>query len=252
MRFKRPRHKLRIAAIALLALAVAAIAALVWLATPIGELMPEAESALLSDAAVAVKREPWLIFTPTEQPAREGFIFYPGGRVAPEAYAPLARALAEDGVLAVIPPMPLNLAILNPDAATAVIAAHPQVQTWAIGGHSLGGVMAARFAYVNPDAVDGLALLAAYPEDQLDLSQRELALATIYGDRDGLATAAEIEASFNRLPSHTQKILIAGANHAQFGWYGAQEGDLPATISRGDQQEQVVAAVLRVLREAGK
>ena len=94
-------------------------------------------------------------------------------------------------------------------------------------------------------------LLAAYPEKQIDLSERELAVATIYGDRDGLATVQEIEASFSRLPAHARTILIAGGNHAQFGWYGPQAGDLAARISRHEQQDQVLAAVMRVIRETG-
>ena len=251
MRLRFSRRLRLLLAIALLALAVAAIAALVWLSMPLGALMAEAESALVSDAAVSVKREPWLTFAPNAPVASEGFIFYPGGRVAPEAYAPLARALAENGTLAVIAPMPLNLAILNPNAASAVIAAYPRVSTWVVGGHSLGGVMAARFAYENPDLVAGLVLLAAYPEAGIDLRDRDLAVATVYGDRDALATAPEIEASFSRLPAHARKILISGANHAQFGWYGSQAGDSTADISRHDQQQQVITAVLRVLREAG-
>ena len=213
--------------------------------------MAEAESALASDAAVLVRREPWLSFEPTEATVSSGFIFYPGGRVAPEAYAPLARALAEKGVLAVIVPMPLNLAVLNPDAAAAVIAAYPQVSAWVIGGHSLGGAMAARFAYTHPDAVTGLVLLAAYPESHIDLRERRLAVATVYGDRDGLATLPEIEASFLRLPEAARKILIAGANHAQFGWYGPQAGDLSPRISRREQQEQALNALMSLMREAG-
>ena len=251
MRLRSPRRLVRFAAMALLTVALATVAALVWLSRPAGELMAEAESALISDSAVIVKRDAWLSFEPTERVESTGFIFYPGGRIAPEAYAPLARALAENGVLAVIVPMPLNLAILNPDAASAVIAAYPRVETWFVGGHSLGGVMAARFAHHNPDLVAGLLLLAAYPEAQIDLSERHLAVATIYGDRDGLATATEIESSFSRLPEQARKIMIAGGNHAQFGWYGPQPGDLTAGISRREQQEQVINALMRLLRESG-
>ncbi len=251
MRLRPSRRYFRVVAIALLALVLALIVALFWLGRPVGELMVEAESALVSDSAVIVKREPWLSFEPTGQIAESGFIFYPGGRVAPEAYAPLARSLAEHGALAVIAPMPLNLAVLNPEAASAVIAANPQITEWIIGGHSLGGVMAARFAYNNPANVTGLVLLAAYPEEGIDLSDRGLAVATIHGDLDGLATVPEIKASFVRLPPHAQKILIAGANHAQFGWYGPQTGDLSATISRRDQQDQVLKAMIRLMRETG-
>ena len=251
MRLRPSRRVFRFAVFALLALVLAIIAALAWLGRPVGELMAEAQAALASDAAVLVKLDPWLSFEPTERTANSGFIFYPGGRVAPEAYAPLARALAQNGVQAVIVPMPLNLAILNPDAASAVIAAYPQVSAWVIGGHSLGGVMAARFAYSNPYTVSGLVLLAAYPEERIDLSERELAVATIYGDSDGLSTPAEIEDSFDRLPAQAQKVRIAGANHAQFGWYGPQAGDLSPAISHREQQNQVVNALLRILRETG-
>ncbi len=256
MRSRRSRNLLRFAAIGLPAALLILVVALVWLGRPVGALLPAAESALVSDSTVLVKRGAWLSFEPTEPDKQTsdgvaGFIFYPGGRVAPEAYAPLARALAENGVLAVITPMPMNLAILNPDAAAAVIAAYPRVDRWIIGGHSLGGVMAARFAYHHPDLAAGLLLLAAYPEAQIDLSQSELAVTVMVGDRDGLTTVPEIEASFVRLPPHARNILIAGGNHAQFGWYGPQSGDLPAGISRLDQHEQMLQAALSLIREAG-
>jgi dienelactone hydrolase len=251
MRLRRSRYLLRLAAIGLPAVLLVFVAALGWLGRPSGALMPEAESALVSDTTVLVKREAWLSFEPAERDSVAGFIFYPGGRVAPEAYAPLARALAENGVLAVITPMPLNLAILNPNAAAAVIADYPRVDRWVIGGHSLGGVMAARFAHHNPDQVAGLLLLAAYPESQIDLAQSELAVTVMYGDRDGLATMPEIEASFVRLPAHAKRILIAGGNHAQFGWYGPQTGDRSPGISRRDQQNQLLKAVMSLIREAG-
>ncbi len=252
MRLRPGRRLLRFAAIALLMAALATVAALFWLSRPAGELMAAAETALISDSAVIVKREAWLSFEPAARAENSGFIFYPGGRIAPEAYAPLARALAENGVLAVIVPMPLNLAILDPNAASAVIAAYPRVGTWFIGGHSLGGVMAARFAYHNPDLVAGLLLLAAYPEAQIDLSERHLAVATIYGDRDGLATASEVESSFSRLPEQARKIIIAGGNHAQFGWYGPQSGDLSAGLSRSEQQDLVLQTLTSLMSEAGK
>ena len=209
-------------------------------------------AALHSDDKVHVNRERWIAFEPAERSGRSGFLFYPGGRVLPEAYAPLTRALAESGYLALIAPMPLNLAILNPDAANDVIAAYPSVQTWVIGGHSLGGVMAARFAARNRDKLSGLALLAAYPEEQVGLSDSGLAVATIYGDRDGLVTVDEVERSLDKLPPDVRSILIEGANHAQFGWYGEQAGDLPAAIHRDEQQKRVIEAILRLLQEAGR
>ena len=236
---------------ALVALALICAGLIYSQLSPIGEVMPRAKAALQSDDSVHVRRERWIAFEPAQRSGRSGFIFYPGGRVSPEAYGPLTRALAESGYLAVIAPMPLNLAILNPDAATDVIAAYPSVQTWVIGGHSLGGVMAARYAARNLDKLSGLALLAAYPEEQVTLNDSGLAVATIYGDRDGMVSVDEVEGSLDRLPPDVRSIQIEGANHAQFGWYGEQAGDLPAAIMRDEQQKRVVEAVRQILQEAG-
>ena len=248
---KTPLPRRRLARLLLLpsllsALLLAGIA--VYFGTPSGETMPEAKAALLSDAAVTVTQERWILFTPAAGNVASGYILYPGGRVPPEAYAPLAKGLAQAGNLAVIVPMPLNLAILNTDAATAVIEAFPQISAWTIAGHSLGGSMAARYAHQNPGKVDGLAMLAAYPESHLDFSLLDLSVAAVYGDRDGLATVAEIEASFPQLPAGARKVLIKGGNHAQFGWYGEQQGDLPARISRDEQQDLVIDALLSLTR----
>ena len=248
MRLFLPRRWLaRVLFLALLsALLLAGIA--VYFGTPSGELMPEAKAALISDASVTVIHQRWIVFTPSAGNVTGGYILYPGGRVPPEAYAPLARGLAQAGSLAVIVPMPLDLAILNSEAATAVIDAFPRISTWTIAGHSLGGSMAARYAHQNPDKVDGLAMLAAYPEAHLDFSALDLSVAAVYGDRDGLATVEEVEGSFPQLPAGALKVLIKGGNHVQFGWYGEQEGDLAAQISRGEQQDLVIDALLSLMR----
>jgi dienelactone hydrolase len=143
--------------------------------------------------------------------------------------------------------MPLNLAVFAPDRAAEVMAAFPQIGRWAVGGHSLGGAMAARFALQNPDAVQGLVLWAAYPASTDDLSGHPLAVASIYGTLDGLATEDKIAASRPLLPGNTLWVAIEGGNHAQFGWYGPQSGDGTATISREEQQRQIVAATLELL-----
>jgi pimeloyl-ACP methyl ester carboxylesterase len=127
------------------------------------------------------------------------------------------------------------------------MAAYPEIDDWAVGGHSLGGAMAARFAYQNPAAVQGLVLWAAYPASTDDLSSQDVRVTSIYGTRDGLATGDKIAASRPLLPPDTTWVAIEGGNHAQFGWYGPQSGDNPATISREDQQAQIVAATLAQL-----
>ena len=43
---------------------------------------------------------------------------------------------------------------------------------------------------------------------------------------------------------YTENVVeIEGGNHAQFGNYGPQKGDLPATISAEEQQTQTVEAI---------
>jgi hypothetical protein len=218
----------------------------IW-ATTTAAPMPEAMAALQSDAQVQVETEPWLVFRPMGVNPTVGLILYPGGRVDPRAYAPAAHALAREGYLAVIVPMPLNLAVFAPDRAAEVMAAFPKINHWAVGGHSLGGAMSARFAFQNSEAVQGLVLWAAYPAPTDDLSGRSLAVTSIYGTRDGLATEDKIAASRPLLPLRTSWVAIEGGNHAQFGWYGPQPGDRAATISREQQQEQIVAATLVLL-----
>ena len=159
-----------------------------------------------------------------------GFIFYPGGHVNYKAYAPAAYQLAEKGILVTIVPMPLSLAVINPGAATDVITAHPEIKRWVIGGHSLGGVMAANYAYSHPGDVSGLVLWAAYPAQNNSLNNSTLPVISIYGSQDGMVT--ELKASSTLLPATTEYIVIKGGNHAQMGWYGKQAGDNEATISR--------------------
>jgi len=209
--------------------------------------MPEAVWSLQSDELVVVREDPWLIFEPANGAASLGLIIYPGGRVAPEAYAPLARAVAEEGYLSVIIPMPLNLAVLAPDSAENVLAAFPDIEQWVIGGHSLGGAMAARFVDTHPEAIDGLVLLASYPAESQDLADQELGVLSIYGTNDGLASVAEVEGAADKLPSTTVWVRVEGGNHAQFGWYGEQSGDLAADITREEQGDVVLDAVLMFL-----
>jgi len=227
---------------------MAAIAGFILWAVLIPEPMPEALSALQSDDQIAVDIASWIAFRPAGQTPAVGFIFYPGGRVDFRSYAPAARAIASAGYLVIIVPMPLNLAVLAPDRALEVQKAFPRVRQWVIGGHSLGGAMAARFAYKHPERVQGLVLWAAYPPGSDNLSNSTISAVSISGSRDGLATPEKIQASRTLLPSTTRWVVLEGGNHAQFGWYGPQGGDRPSTLSHTEQQAQIVAATLELLR----
>lgn len=222
-----------------------------WGYTPLGP-MPEAQAALQSDAQVKVEQGRWLVFNPVGITPQTGFIYYPGGRVDYRSYAPYAHAMAERGFLVVIVPMPLNLAVFGSGSASAVQAAYPEVQSWAVGGHSLGGAMAAHFAFQHPQGVSGLILFAAYPASSDSLANTNIKVMSIYGTNDGLATQGKIDASRQLLPASTQWLAIQGGNHAQFGWYGVQPGDNPASISREQQQVEAVDATVAFLAKLGR
>lgn len=250
MYFRRLNARGRLAYIAVVMLISLALAGIgfVWWAAQSAEPMPEALDALMSDEVVTVDYTLWLTFAPKAGSPTTGFIIYPGGRVDPRAYAPAAYALAADGYLVVIVPMPLNLAVFAPNSAEEVITAFPTIEHWAIGGHSLGGTMAANFAVEHPTEIGALVLWAAYPAAGSALAERnDLQVTSIYGTNDGLATVADIEGSKADLPPTTTYVTIEGGNHAQFGWYGPQDGDNPPTISRAAQQEMIVAATSQAL-----
>jgi hypothetical protein len=236
----------------LLLVSVISIGFVIWGSTP-ARPMQEALNALASSDSMTVQSGKWLVFEPTKSsPSTTGYIFYPGGRVDYRAYAPMANALAKEGFLVVVPSMPLNLAVFGIDEAADVIAAHPEISHWVLGGHSLGGSMAANYVYKHPDKIDGLVFLASYPADSNDLSNYSGSVLSISGSSDGLATSMKIEHSIALLPETTKWVIIEGGNHAQFGWYGRQQGDNTAAISREEQQKFVIQSTSDLLNKVSQ
>ena len=242
------RFVIRLIGIVVAVLLLATTAFVAWGSTPLGPL-PQAEQALVSDAMVRVTQEQWLVFDPAAGQPDTGLIFYPGGRVDYHSYAPQARAIAAQGYRVIIVPMPLSLAVFGADRASDVIAAYPEISHWAVGGHSLGGSMAALFAAQNPDITQGLVLWASYPAESSSLAESAIKVISIYGSEDGLATSAKISASKVLLPPGTRYVAIQGGNHAQFGAYGVQDGDGQAKISAQQQQDETVKATVELLKE---
>ena len=194
--------------------------------------------ALASDAAVRVEQRDygWLFDGPGEDAA---LIFYPGGKVEETAYAPLLRQLAERGVDVCLVRMPLRLAVFGADRADSVMAEHAYAR-WYIGGHSLGGAVAANYASSHPGALEGLVLLAAYPTHPLDGTAEEISL---YGSEDGVLDRARLEAGRQYAPARSEELVIEGGNHAQFGSYGPQRGDGEAAIPPAEQWAQAAAFI---------
>jgi hypothetical protein len=220
------RPNARVIGLLLIAAVVAIVVAGAWWLQP-QALLPEAAASMASTPAVTFRdagvRLEW---APTAAPATTGLIVYPGAKVPPEAYGPLAQAIAGQGYLVVIEDMPLNLAILGVGRADDAIAAHPEIRHWAIGGHSLGGSMAAQYAADHPGAVQALAFWASYAAT--DLSASNLAVLSTWGSLD--AGAARISGPEARaaVPPGATFVEIPGGNHEQMGWYTGQPNDPPA------------------------
>ena len=170
-----------------------------------------------------------------------GLIFYPGGKVEYTAYAPLLRACAENGILCALVRMPSNLAVLDANAADGLRQEHPEITTWYIAGHSLGGAMAANYAAAHAEDFDGLILLAAYSTK--DLTGTPLRVLSVYGSEDGVLDRESYEKNCANLPADTTEVVLDGGCHAQFGSYGPQDGDGIPTISGEEQVRQTVEAI---------
>lgn len=203
--------------------------------------------ALESDKRVSVgEQDGFITFSPAGVPPSTGFIFYPGGRVDYRAYAPALRMIAEQGYLVALVEVNLNLAFFEINAADEVIKLHPEIGRWAIGGHSLGGVAASSYASGRPEVVAGVVFWASYPADD-SLRDFGVPVLSVYGSNDGLTTGDNIENSRESLPAGTSYVLIEGGNHAQFGSYGEQSGDNPASIPAEEQWAQVAEATAKFL-----
>ena len=188
----------------------------------------------------------FITFTPTGKKSTIGVIFYPGGKVQPESYSVIASKLAENGYTTIIVKMPFNLAVFAPNKADNVIGNHTEITKWVIMGHSLGGVFASDYAVNHQDKIAGVIYLAAYPN--ANASNATFKALSIRGSLDNLTTIADIESNKNKFPINTTFITIQGGNHYNNGNYGTQTGDNNSTITREEQQNQTVNAILQFLK----
>ena len=192
----------------------------------------------------------YTLFLPATEPLKPiGFMFYPGGLVASEGYFEMLTPIAEAGYAVVVVDMPRQLAVFSPKRGAKVLSeleAGPN--RWVIGGHSLGGSMAARQVEDDPALFEGLIFMASYPASGDDLSEVDIAVLSLYGSEDALATPEDIYDREALLPSDTQYIEITGGNHAQFGSYGEQDEEDIATITKEEQHMIIQQEVMAFLR----
>ena len=232
---KSLKQRLRMAAIITLAVLAVLTGGFFWYASDYYRAEDTALAVLAQEDGITV-RDNLTILSPS-YPTDTAVIFYPGAKVEGAAYLPLLDQLRQTGVTCILVHMPFRMAIFDANAAEDVMEQFPDIQRWYIAGHSMGGAMASQFASSHPDQADGLILLGAYlygdypPEDTL----------TIYGS---------LNQSVEDKIDYTENIVeIEGGNHAQFGNYGPQKGDLPAGISAEEQQRQTVEVIQSFLAD---
>jgi len=174
---------------------------------------------------------------------RVGLVFYAGGRVHPDAYVPsLAAVAAEPNVTVYLPTFPGNLAVLDQDRADDVVDAHPEIDRWYVGGHSLGGSMACRYANDNPDRVEGLLLFASYCDR--DVSDTDLDVLSVTGAEDAVLNREEYEASRSNLPDDAVHVELEGVNHSGFGGYVGQPDGEPSGTTFETAHDRLASAVV--------
>ena len=225
-------------------IAIIVMVFILWASSALGP-EPEALAALRSDDHVTVSLNDYVVFQPASRKISTAFVFYPGGRVDYRSYAAPLRRIAAEGYLVILLPVRLNLAIFDINAADGPIASFPEIRHWVVGGHSLGGAVAATYAG-RDNTLDGVVFWASYPADAT-LKNTDLKILSIYGTLD-MGGVDSFEASRSNLPSTAKFVVIDGGNHGQFGDYGIQPGDNEASISRAEQQKQVVEATVKFLK----
>lgn len=249
--FKKPRHKILPALLAIfIALLISGSYFSYAYIKDYYHALDYASESLIDSESVTVSHldKHTLVFSPdtTSIPANhKGIIFYPGGKVEYTAYAPLLNALAQNGFLCVLVHMPGNLAVFDSNAADGIAAAFPDIDSWYLCGHSLGGAMAASYIYKHQAEYDGIILLAAYPTK--DLSQSDLSLISIYGSEDQVLNANKYADNRNNFPENAFEYIIDGGCHAYFGCYGPQDGDGIPTITNQEQLQTTVDFITHTL-----
>ena len=194
------------------------------------------------DTVINISDDGSVEILPQSRDTDTGLIFYVGAQITPNAYIPLLARIAEQGYACFIPNLTFNMAALEPKAADEIIPAHPEIKTWILAGHSMGGLTASGYADDHRDTVDGLILVAAYANR--DMSDAQLPVLAVFGDSDGVMNRKLYGKRLAWNPADFEEYVIQGANHAQYGDYDKQPRDNDAKISAEEQQPQTAEIIL--------
>lgn len=203
---------------------------------------------LKSDSNVKVETEQNgdIFFNHKSNKKKVGFVFYPGAKVENSAYSPMAREIASKGYPVILSKMKFNLAILSPNKAKDILDEYPDINSWIIGGHSLGGVMASDYS-LKDNKIKGLVLLASYPKDNKDFTKSGINVLSLWGSNDKVADLNKVKEAKNVMPSDSEFIEIKGGNHGGFGDYGHQKGDGESSITNKQQMMDTSKYIIELL-----
>jgi hypothetical protein len=193
------------------------------------------------DGRVQVEaRDARIIMSPTEDSLPQGLLYFPGARVDPYSYLyPLADLAAAGTTVVVVDPL-FNMALIDTRGVEELTTDFPEITSWVLAGHSLGGVKACLEA--SHPSVTHLVLFASYCAN--DISRVAITVVQIVGDRDGLLDdSLRREAEALLPPGPRTTVTIPGANHADFGTYGPQPGDGESSLTRAEAREALTEAL---------
>ena len=234
---KSPKQRLRMAAIITLAVLAVLTGGFLWYVSDYYRAEDTALAVLAQEDSITV-RDDLTILSPS-YPTDTAVIFYPGAKVEAGCLsAPARPAPADRRSPAFWWRCPSTWRSSTPDAAEDVISSVPgDPATGTLPDTPWAAPWPPSLPPDHPDQADGLILLGAYlygdypPEDTL----------TIYGS---------LNQSVEDKIDYTENVVeIEGGNHAQFGNYGPQKGDLPAGISAEEQQRQTVEVIQSFLAD---
>lgn len=175
-------------------------------------------------------------------------LFYQGALVEKASYSIWAEKLAAAGYTVYLIQEPLNLAVLSGNKAQQIIDQN-KLTSYVIGGHSLGGVMASRFAekHLSEKSLRGVFFLASYPDEKGSLATFKEPVLSLTGTDDGVLNQSAYQSAKKYLPKQTVFTSIEGGNHAGFGSYGEQKGDNEPKINNEEQQAIIADKLIQWL-----
>ncbi|WP_246111532.1 alpha/beta fold hydrolase [Weissella muntiaci] len=213
---------------------------MVWLQTSIYQPSKSAQLAL----STAQSKSDYYLLEDKQVKKKQSIILYPGALVDSGSYGIWAEQLAKQGYRVYLLKAPFSLAILDANQADKVISQN-KGERFYLAGHSLGGVIASRYASKHPKEIAGMIYLASYPDKKGSLAQKNIPVLSITASNDGVLNWKNYREAKKYLPKNTTSYSIAGGNHGGFGSYGKQKGDKSANISNLNQQKQISTEIDR-------